>query len=474
MPRRQVRIPRPGRRRGTVVYRERTWDCQDCADQGIVQIGIPASMHVCPHGHPRNEFMSPTEADRSDPNGRTLTDAAEISRAESFGNGIVCLNCEFRNPDTALNCENCGDPIDRKDYRSASVHHIAPDFLPPGVTYSPDNSRRDDVYNTTMDELEDPSLRAQELVDGDTSPFGGEELIRPITDAVERSAVQAHFDELQRLSEAARQPPLPKLSSLPRPSSRTLLIAGSLSLVAILMSLVAIAIIKAMQTAPEQVSVVGLDWEHRIEIQEYRYVAHEGWNVPYNGRTISSRVEQIGTSTTIVGTSIVEITGTSQRYTGTTTYACGIAESEDIGDYDRVTEAECTDDVYDIVDVVTGTSIVNITDSYPVYGPYYRYEVKEWTHYSYLTATGDGTTKPYDPEFTACSTAQFRLCAGNELRRNPKGDAREYFVTVKDQRGATHRERVPDLATYLRLSTGSTITGNFHDTDLRSIDWDSA
>ena len=150
-----------------------------------------------------------------------------------------------------------------------------------------------------------------------------------------------------------------------------------------------------------EVDVTGFSWERSIEVQAYRTVVEEDWDIPPRGREISHRREVRSYNHVLDHYE----TRTRQVQTGSEDYTCG---SRNLGN-GYFEDVKCSRPIYG-------------TESYqepvyrddPVYDTKYRYNINKWVHDRTETARDSeaSTKSPLWPKITLAGTTADVL--GNE------------------------------------------------------------
>ncbi|RLD75591.1 MAG: hypothetical protein DRJ10_14995 [Bacteroidetes bacterium] len=185
---------------------------------------------------------------------------------------------------------------------------------------------------------------------------------------------------------------------------------------------ITVFVILAQFTSDINVTVTGFKWERSLELEEYKKVVEEGWNIPNDGEKIDSyraihhynKIED-GTET---------VTRTVQKQVGTESVKIG---EKDLGNgyFEDIYEER---PVYeDVEETYEETKYKKI----PVYKTKYKYAVFRWKGATELNTSG--TNKPaYWPE-------DVRLEDENKFRIKKRNE--KYFLIISDV-DKSHTEEV--------------------------------
>ena len=126
-------------------------------------------------------------------------------------------------------------------------------------------------------------------------------------------------------------------------------------------------------TRDKTVTVESYQWMRTVEVEAYRTVTEEDWNVPSGGRILSQREEIRDYDQVLVGYETKSRQVAEQVQTGSNTYVCG---SRDLGN-GFFEDVMCTDPVYE-TRYRTEYYEDPVYQAVPIYDTLYRYEVEKW------------------------------------------------------------------------------------------------
>lgn len=183
------------------------------------------------------------------------------------------------------------------------------------------------------------------------------------------------MDQVPRSAQAA---PVPVVAPAPTPAPAPAAKRGCscsaiiASLAVLLLCVVGLGVWLALPRTSEM-TVLGHSWERTVDVEEYKTVVDEGWDVPSGGRTLSQREEVYGYDQVQVGTETRTREVSEQVQVGTETYTCG---QRDLGN-GFFEDIECDRPIYE-TQYRTETYEEPIYESVPIIRTYYTYEIDRW------------------------------------------------------------------------------------------------
>ena len=150
-------------------------------------------------------------------------------------------------------------------------------------------------------------------------------------------------------------------------------------------------------TRQVEAHVDGFSWQRSIVIEEERTFIEEDWDVPFDGRMLSSSrkiryyEDVLDHYETVAHDVCVDV------QVGTESYACGTT-SRDLGNGYFETETEYCDRAVYTTECHTEYSEEPVYRQEPVYDTYYRYEIDRWVTDRTERASG-ADRDPYWPEY---------------------------------------------------------------------------
>lgn len=437
---------------------EGKWDCAQCLTKGI-----PGTVLACPTcGDPHNESLDPSESWYLPENARTLTN--EESELAESGPVWNCGKCNHPNPGDALFCQNCEEPRDSDDFVSRVTRYVE-GVDANGATLSTREQLETDWVDTTLrrsDEL-------QALEDGPvTSPvrtLPGSEIPRVGISQYDNggwgttTATASHRTLINHpvvVSLRDRLGPRAKLIVI---GAFVLIMTGTIG------TGIKLYYDNYVATTTVSLQVQELSWEREVEVEEFRTLTQEGWNVPNDGRVLSSRREIRSYKRVLdhYETRTRQVPETKQTGTRSETYACGSTTvNNGNGTFSsRTTYCQRMVPVYTTT-YRTETYQEPVYRNDPVYDTKYTFEVDRWVtdHFS----RAEGTIAPYWPEPTISGSKQ-RI--GDERHET-------YEVVLEDEQSRTF-DREVKLSIWEDLTIDTVVEGEqTRKGTLKDINWQLA
>lgn len=199
----------------------------------------------------------------------------------------------------------------------------------------------------------------------------------------------------------------------------------------------------------KQLTVTAHHWQRQIDLQEYKMVEEQDWQVPSGGTQTGSSKEIHHYNEVQDGTK--EVSESVQVKSGTETYVC---EKIDKGN-GYFEEKKCTRDIYK---TEQRKKRVPNMKQVPVYQTKYRYNIMRWKERQAAVARGDGKNGIAWPNMPAGVPA-------DKLKEN--GRTETYSIDFKDQDGNKTSAEIPqklwqDTPEGGKLKADkATVTGNY-------------
>ncbi|HWK90536.1 MAG TPA: hypothetical protein VNP72_11175 [Longimicrobium sp.] len=185
--------------------------------------------------------------------------------------------------------------------------------------------------------------------------------------------------------------------------------------------------------------VAGREWERAVEVQEYRTVREEGWDVPTGGRRLRS-FRAVRDYRRVLDHYETRTRQVSDRVqVGTRSYTCG---SRDLGN-GNFEDRTCTEPEYE-TRYRTETYEEPVYRREPIYDTRYAYEIERWLPDDTARAAGQGAREPAWPEVKFGAKER----EGARIER--------YVLELEDSEGNTYETEVP-LTQFTRYTSGAPI-----------------
>lgn len=414
---------------------EGLWDCAQCRKTGIS--GLLLTCPLC--GDPRNLQVDPTEEPYLPENARVITDTSGQEFSDS-GATWNCGNCGHLNLGTHTDCVNCDQPRNGDDFVSPTQSYVE-GVDADGVALSDREDLEDDRVDAVLQ-----SADVLQVLENEPVKMPHRTLH---SDSVRRSsaAPYTHVDE----SDDVRPTPTIIAGSGDRSG---LLRLGAVLVVVVLVLVGLVAggrsfYVNYIATHTVELTVQNLSWERQVEVEAYRTLLFEDWDVPSDGRTIGSRQEIRSYKQVLDHYKEWDETVYDSKKTGTkeVEYVCGSTTvNKGNGTFEKV-DKKCkkNEDVYTKVPRKVHHKDAVYRDD-PVYDTKYTYEVDRWVTDRFDSASG--TTGPYWPEPHLNGSKQR---VGDERRA-------AYMAKLTDAEARSF-DRTTSEASWSRLQIGTVLQG---------------
>ncbi|RME03995.1 MAG: hypothetical protein D6812_04740 [Deltaproteobacteria bacterium] len=251
----------------------------------------------------------------------------------------------------------------------------------------------------------------------------------------ERQAVRDYaLDEIPRSGdnapdsparqEGARTPPPRRRGSL-----RKFLVAGGV------VGGILLLLFLVFRPRHETLTVTGFSWEREIDVEAYRTVTEEGWDLPHGAR-VKKKWRDIHHYEDVLDHYETRTRKVSERVqTGTERYVCG---KRDLGN-GYFEDRYCTRPKYE-TRYRTETYREPVYRKEPVYRMKYRYDVEKWVHDRTKRAAGEDREPEWPP---------LRLAKNERAGKRTE----HYFVHFTDEEKKRYRKEVSE-AQWRRYEVG--------------------
>jgi len=351
----------------------------DCASCGTKgNLGRDTDCPNC--GKPRGpnvEFYLPSNAPK-------VTDEKSLKEAKA-GPDWYCEHCGASSRASQITCDNCGAP------KGDSQNNRVGDYIPPPK--------------------KEPTRTKQ--IDPDSYSYAS-------------TRDQDNSDEEK------------EIDSIPRSNRRKTVITVILIASVALLSILVYAFFK---TKNVPLTLDRVTWEREIEIEKYKTVIEEGWDVPTGGRVIKSERKIRDYKKVLDHYDTKSKTERVQTGTETEEYNCG---QKDLGNgffEDKICERQ--------VPVYTDKQVEYQEPVYreePIYDDWYKYEIERWKPERTLNTAGVNL-KPYWPEVKLA-----------EKERQGKSD-QKYMAYFHDSKKNKTYELKMDLVQWQKLQLNGIYNG---------------
>lgn len=327
-----------------------------------------------------------------------VTDPNELKRAK-IGPDWNCEHCGAANDADRADCKSCGAS------KGSSHSNAVKDYVPPAPTSRNKSDKSDDYFDQPIARKTVPPRRLD-------APSHRQEQI---------------------------------ISSFPK---KKILTYGGIGLGVMLLGLIAFLF---LHTRDVPVQLTGVTWTREIQIEKFKTVVEEDWDIPSGGRKIGSETKIKGyveNRSVITGYQVV---GTRQVKVGSHTeeVVCG---QTDLGN-GYFEDKKCQETVDDYEDEEIKEPIYQQD---PVYAQWYTYEIERWKYERSVHGAG-ADQKVYWPEFTLADPKITQI--GKERRGASKENYQASF------RGGSKNKDYTLTFNYQRWSSlkiGSTYTGKMN------------
>jgi hypothetical protein len=382
--------------------------------------------------------------------------------------------CGVENAGTDNVCADCGEPHDGDDIDNVVTDYVDPGFPTTEPVVEPEVLETDEV-NLIVDKMADDlqvletepmrlprrTVSSRHIRRQRTYKFGDHA-------DPDRSYSDPTNDELAaRRSKVAFVGDL--LGRLHVPRRLILAIVGAVAAVAVLWGGGTWVYNNFIAAEPVDLTVKSRYWEFGTEVEEFRTLRYEGWDVPPDGRVISQS-EKFRTYKQVPdGYETKHRTVKDKVPTGTTheeKYNCR-TKTTDNGDgtFDRDTVCD-TRDVPDYKTVERKESYkVQKYRDVAVYDIWFVYVIDKWETDHFVKASGE--SNPYWPQADPKGPKQRAGSAGDD------DDSYQIFeVTIVDEQGRVY-SRKTDEAIWSRLEVGEILQGsqNVRSGRIREVEW---
>ena len=341
---------------------EGVWDCRYCGAKKV-----RGGLRECPQcGHPRDEGIT----FYIDNPQNYVYDEEKAAKARR-GPDWVCEACDCLNSADDTVCIGCGTPRDEK---------------------TKDYFQMQESLHAKQRQLEEKKGQLEE----------------------EQRAVYNREEKDWRAFDPTHLRPV---TEKPQPQKKKFNLKKVLTPILSVLLIVAMVWGMVALFTPREVSgtVMDMEWERSIEIEEYKTVRESDWSIPPGGREVS-RSEEIRSYQQVLDHYETE-TYTEEEFSHYETYVSGYKDLGN-GHFEEITSQR------PVYKTVTKTREVPVYISVPIYDTKYTYDIEKWVHQSYKK-TSANDKDPYWSDYE---------CKDKE-REGTRSET--YTITVKDDDGKT-------------------------------------
>ncbi len=478
---------------------EYTWDVWDCSDCG--KTGISGKYKECPRcKSPQDSTLTPEENWYRPANPEKITDADELRRAKA-GPAWNCGNCQTLNDGDTTKCSRCGQALDFDDVVNREVVYD-------NVTHY------DDAPDVEAERLEDDLSRGERaLATNASEPRRKKRVTRRASDLPTKGRDTDFYNDIREqvdadYTERDRVSALPPALQFLHKNKRAAVIGSAIVAVLVIIGLT-IGGIQWYQyetaTEPGTVTIAQLNWERKVEVEEYKTLNQADWDHPGDARVQNSE-RKIRTYRTVhdrwetqwyddqeTRYKTENYTDTETRYKSESyTDSCSRTRTVSNGNGSSRTETEyysCskTRQVPYTVTVnktrqvpyyvtVRKSRQIEITHQEPVWDTWYTYQIDRWQTDRWVVVSEADNPKPYWPESIQLDRNNQ---PGDQVGEERVGEDRFqlYEIIYTDAKGNTHVEKSEGDGLWSKLEKGETVGAQYYQKngELKdgSVDWKS-